>query len=63
MVALIRDIPTLAMVLIMIGEIIDRGEFYVEVEIPTPNSLQLDELEARPEAYAVFRGEFGENKR
>ncbi len=56
MVALVGDLPWVAMVLILIGEIIDRGEFYVEVEIPTPNSLQLDELDARPEAHAVFGG-------
>jgi len=55
--AMIQNYSGVAMVLILIGEIIDRGEFYVEMEVPTPNSLQLDELEARPEAHAVFGGE------
>ena len=49
-----QDIPWLAPMLILTGEIIDRGEFYGELEVPTPNSLLLDELEARPEAHAVF---------
>ena len=57
MAAMIQNYSWVAMVLILIGEIIDRGEFYVEMEIPTPNSLQLDELEARPEAHAVLGGE------
>jgi len=39
--------PGLAIGLIMVGEMIDRGEFYGEMEIPTPNSLMQDELEAR----------------
>ena len=56
MFALVRDMPWPAMVLILIGEMIDRGEFYEEMEIPTPNSHQLDCLEARPEAHAVFGG-------
>jgi len=44
----------LAVALVLLGEMIDRGEFYEEMEIPTPNSLLLDELERRPEAWAVF---------
>jgi len=51
------DIPWLTLMLILTGEMIDRGEFYEELEIPTPNSLMLDELEARPEAHALFEGE------
>jgi Fe-S-cluster-containing dehydrogenase component/DMSO reductase anchor subunit len=56
MIALIRDLPWPAMVLILIGEMIDRGEFYEEMEVPTPNSHQLDCLEARSEAHAVLGG-------
>jgi DMSO reductase iron-sulfur subunit len=33
--------------LILAGELVDRGEFYEELEIPTPNSLLFDELERR----------------
>jgi len=51
------DIPWLTLMLILTGEMIDRGEFYEELEIPTPSSLMLDELEARPEAHALFEGE------
>jgi len=51
------DIPWLTLMLILTGEMIDRGEFYEELGIPTPNSLMLDELEARPEAHALFEGE------
>ena len=50
------DIPWLALMLILTGEMIDRGEFYEELEIPTPGSLMLDELEARPEAHTVCGG-------
>jgi len=45
----------LAAGLILIGEMIDRGEFYQEMEITTPNSLLQDELEARPEANLIIR--------
>jgi hypothetical protein len=54
--AMFQDITWLAPMLILIGEMIDRGEFYEELEIPTPNSLQLDELETRPESHAIFEG-------
>ncbi len=55
--AMFVDIPWLAPMLILTGEMIDRGEFYEELEIPTPNSLLFDELETRPEAHAIFEGE------
>ncbi|MEN8007344.1 MAG: 4Fe-4S dicluster domain-containing protein [Candidatus Krumholzibacteriota bacterium] len=55
--AMFGDIRWPALILILVGEMIDRGEFYAELEIPTPNSLLLDELEARPEAHAVPKGE------
>ncbi len=48
---LIGGMNWLAGVLILMGEMLDRGEIYAEMEILTPNSLQLDELEARPEAH------------
>jgi DMSO reductase iron-sulfur subunit len=51
------DIPWLTLMLILTGEMIDRGEFYEELEIPTPNSLMLDELEGRSEAHALFEGD------
>jgi len=44
--------PWLAVALILVGEMIDRGEFYEELEIPTPNSLLLDELESRAEIHS-----------
>ena len=34
-----------ALVLILVGELVDRGELYEEMEVPTPNSLLFDELE------------------
>jgi Fe-S-cluster-containing dehydrogenase component/DMSO reductase anchor subunit len=37
--------------LLLAAELVDRGEFYEEMEIPTPNSLLMDELEKRPEAH------------
>ncbi|RKZ16046.1 hypothetical protein DRQ50_06755, partial [bacterium] len=39
--------------LILAAEAIDRGLYYVELEIPTPDSRQLDELGARPEAHGI----------
>jgi len=56
MSAMFLDISWLAPTLILIGEMIDRGEFYEELEIPTPNSQLLDELETRPVAHVVFDG-------
>ena len=58
--AMFLGIPWLAAMLILIGEMIDRGEFYEELEIPTPNSLLLDELETRPGAHAVWESAGGE---
>ena len=45
---------TATVALILLGEIIDRGLYYHELEIDTPDSLMLDELETRPEAHGVF---------
>ena len=45
--ALVMGKPWLAMGLYLVGEMIDRGEFYQEMEIPTPSSMMQDELEAR----------------
>ncbi len=39
-----------SLALILAGEMIDRGLYYHELEIPTPASRQLDELAARPQA-------------
>jgi len=46
-----------AIALLLAGEMIDRGLFYHELEIPTPNSRMLDELDARPEAQGLFAGQ------
>ena len=54
MVAMFMDLSWLALTMILAGEMIDRGEFYEELEIPTPDSRMLDELAGRPEAHAVF---------
>ena len=40
--------------LIIAGEALDRALYYEELEIPTPASLMLDELETRPEAGGDF---------
>ncbi len=46
---MITDQSWLAIGLILVAEMIDRAEFYREMEIPTPSSLLQDELEARLE--------------
>jgi DMSO reductase iron-sulfur subunit len=45
--SMVMEKPWLAIGLILVGEAVDRGEFYGEMEIPTPNSLMQDELAAR----------------
>ncbi len=40
--------------LVLVGEAIDRGLYYQELEIPTPQSQQFDELAARPATQGVF---------
>jgi len=45
-------LPAYAMILA--GEAIDRCVYYTELEIPTPDSRQLDELDCRPEAQGLF---------
>lgn len=42
--------PVSALVLILGGELIDRGLYYHELEIPTPELLMLTELAGRPAA-------------
>ncbi len=42
-----------AVAIILVGEVVDRCIYYWELEIPTPNSLQRDELERRPEAHGI----------
>jgi len=46
------SLPATAM--LMAGELIDRGLYYHELEIPTPTSRMFDELETRPAAHGVF---------
>ncbi len=41
----------LSLALILLGELIDRGLFYHELEVPNPNTDMLDELATRPEAH------------
>jgi len=53
--AMAMDKPWLAIGLVLVGEMIDRGEFYQEMEITTPNSLLQGELETRPEANLIIR--------
>lgn len=43
-----------AYAMIVAGEAIDRCTYYNELDIPTPNSRQFDELERRPEAQGIF---------
>jgi len=38
---------TLGLVALIAGEFIDRLEYYYDIEIPTPSSLMLDDLEKR----------------
>jgi DMSO reductase iron-sulfur subunit len=40
----------LVFALVTASEIVDRAEFYDEIEIPTPESLMLDEMASRPQA-------------
>lgn len=47
------DLAT-AVAMILLGEIIDRGLFYHELEIATPDTLMLDQLETKPEAHGHF---------
>jgi Fe-S-cluster-containing dehydrogenase component len=42
-----------AFCLLAAAELIDRAEYYDELEIPTPESLMLDELSSRPEAHGT----------
>jgi Fe-S-cluster-containing dehydrogenase component len=53
--AMTMDKGWLAFGIILVGELIDRGEFYEEMEIPTPNSLLQDELDTRPEAHSIIQ--------
>jgi hypothetical protein len=38
---------TVVFVIVVVSELIDRAEYYDELEIPTPESLMLDELKIR----------------
>lgn len=46
--------PTVTLALIVASELIDRAEYYDELEIPTPESLMRDELASRPQAVAAL---------